>query len=390
LKPAPFIQITDSQQIAVVNDQSSTSVRRRRQPAKTGAIHFGAACLLAAGIGSAGVGTAFAAPSYAPADDPVNIHLANAQKAAGLDFPGLLARVCIVPPGGGDAAMGKARAGGVNGLSETMKKVDMSAEVVPPKFDWYQEPRQIFDNLYWVGIKRNSAWVIKTSQGLIVIDTLYHYAVEPAIVDGIRKLGMDPKDIKYVVISHGHLDHDQGAKILQDLGARVLLSAPDWDLMLNGPAMPGGNPKRDMVVTDGQSLTLGDTTVHMYITPGHTDGTVSMIFTVRDHGKPLTIAYPGGTAYNFPRSPERFQKYVDTQRRFAKLAADAGATVILSNHSEFDEAYQKARMIATMQPGENNPFIFKDSVKRYFDTLTECAEAEKARLEEGFDTPSMQ
>src|SRR5260370_140547 len=86
-------------------------------------------------------------------------------EGCGLDFPGLLARVCIARPGGADAGMGRARAGGVNGLSETMKKVSMSEEVVPPRFDWYQEPRQIFDNFYWVGIKRNSAWVIKTSQG---------------------------------------------------------------------------------------------------------------------------------------------------------------------------------------------------------------------------------
>jgi metallo-beta-lactamase class B len=349
---------------------------------------FDTARVLAVGLALLSASATLAAPAYAPADDPVNIHLAKAQAAAGLDYPGLLARVCIVPPGGSDAASGRARAGGVNGLSETMKNAPVRAEIVPPRLDWYQEPRQIFDNLYWVGIKRNSAWVIKTTQGLIVIDTLYHYAVEPAIVEGIRKLGMDPKDIKYVIISHGHGDHDQGAKILQDLGAHILMSAPDWDLVLNSPAMPGGNPKRDMEVTDGQTLTLDDTTVHMYVTPGHTDGTVSLIFTVRDHDKPLTIAYAGGTAYNFPRSPERFQRYIDTQHRFAKLAADAGATVVLSNHSEFDGAWQKARLIATMMPGESNPFIFKDSVKRYFEVMTECSEAEKARLEEGQDTPS--
>jgi metallo-beta-lactamase class B len=143
---------------------------------------------------------------------------------------------------------------------------------------------------------------------------------------------MDPRDIKYVLITHGHGDHDEGAKILQDLGAHIVMSRPDWDLMLNGTPLPGGNPKRDMIATGGQKLTLGDTTVTIYLTPGHTDGTLSFIFPVKDHGQNRVIAYPGGTAYNFPRSVARFQAYIDTQKRFAKIAADAGATVILSNH----------------------------------------------------------
>ena len=350
-------------------------------------LRFGAACALAAaGIGLAT--NASAAPAYAPKDDPVNKHLLAAQLAAGLDFPGLLARVCIVPPGAPDANAGVQRAGGVNGLSDAVKNAPVRAEVVPPRDTWYEPPAKVFDNFYWVGNSTRNSWVIKTSQGLIVIDTQFHYSVEPEIVEGIRKLGMDPKDIKYVIISHGHGDHDEGAKILQDMGAKIYMSAPDWDLMLGGPPMPGGNPHRDQVVTDGSSLTLGDTTIHMYITPGHTDGTVSMIFTVMDHGQPRTIAYPGGTAFNFARTPERFQKYADTQDRFAKLAADAGATVVISNHSEFDEAAQKTRIVQNLLPGEANPFVFKNNVARYFTVMRECSLAEKARLEEGYDTPS--
>jgi metallo-beta-lactamase class B len=84
----------------------------------------------------------------------------------------------------------------------------------------------------------------------------------------------------------------------------------------------------------------------------------------------------------------RFQAYIDTQKRFAKIAADAGASVMLSNHSEFDEAYMKARMVASTMAGEDNPFVVKDGVQRYQTVLVECAEAEKARLMEGQDIPS--
>ena len=77
------------------------------------------------------------------------------------------------------------------------------------------------------------------------------------------------------------------------------------------------------------------------------------------------------------------------RRRYAfPIAADAGATIMLSNHSEFDAGYLKARMISTMMPGEDNPFAVSDGVQRYHTVLIECAEAEKARLMEGEDVPS--
>jgi metallo-beta-lactamase class B len=325
-----------------------------------------------------------------PAEDPVNLHLAEAQRQAGTDYAGLLARVCIVPPGGGDAAAGLRRAGGVNGLSAAVMAAPVVEQVTPPRADWYQQPRQVFDNLYWVGIKRNSSWLIRTSEGLIVIDTVYRYATEPSIVEGVRKLGFDPKDIKYVFISHGHGDHDEGSKVLQDLGARVVMSPQDWDLRLNGPPMPGGKPRRDIEGREGQTITLGDTSVTMYLTPGHTDGTLSFIFNVTDRGQKRVIAYPGGTAFNFPRTAARFQQYADSQRRLAKIAADSGATVLLTNHSEFDSAYLKARMLATQMPGEENPFVIRDGVARYFKVMEECSEAAKWRLIQGQDTPQVE
>lgn len=330
-------------------------------------------------------GTASAAvATYAPAEDPVNIHLAKAQAAAGLDYGGLLGRLCIVPPGGADAALGRRQAGGAAPVAAAAPPPPPP----PPEAEWRQPPGRVFDNLYWVGTSEHSAWILKTSAGLILIDTLFEYAVRPAILDGARRLGLDPRDIRYVVITHGHGDHDQGAKILQDLGARIVMSGADWDLMLNGRPLPGGNPRRDMAATDGQALTLGDTTVRLYITPGHTPGTLSLIFPVKDHGATRMVAYAGGTAFNFPRTADRFRTYAETQRRFARLAAEAGASVVLSNHSQFDEAWLKVRAIRTLAPGEANPFVFKDAVQRYFTVMAECSEAESARLEEGYDTPA--
>jgi metallo-beta-lactamase class B len=196
---------------------------------------------------------------------------------------------------------------------------------------------------------------------------------------------LNPSDIKYVVISHAHGDHDQGAAELQKrYGAQVVMGAPDWDATLERPTnAPGGVPKRDLAVgPEGRKITLGDTTVEIVATPGHTPGTLSYVFPVRDRGRMLMVAYSGGTLTGaFGTDGRRWDEYVASQQKIAKVAADAGASVLLSNHSEYDGAYTKARLIAApRQPGEDHPFIVgTEGVQRYFRVMAECAMASKLR-----------
>ena len=157
--------------------------------------------------------------------------------------------------------------------------------------------------------------------------------VAAAMVDaGMKKLGMDPATIKYAVISPSHPDHYGGGKFLQDkYGTKVYMSKEDWDGL---DRANGTKPARDLVATDGQKLTLGDTTVTMYFTPGHTPGTLSMLFTVKDNGKPINVAYSGGTAFNFPSTVPNFDTYINSQSKMADAAASSNATILMSNHSE--------------------------------------------------------
>jgi len=201
-------------------------------------------------------------------------------------------------------------------------------------------------------------------------------------VGGLRKLGLDPKAVKYVIISHAHRDHVGGAKIVQDLGARVVMGAPDWDSVESSVNLyPMGKPKRDVVGADGQEIKVGDVAVKLVTTPGHTPGTLSMIFQVKDNGKPLTVAYNGGTAFNFVNDVPHFDIYIASQRKMAAAAAAANATVLVTNHSEFDNAVGKIKMLAARKTGEPSPFeLGKDAVGRYFKVTEECAHVARFKL----------
>jgi metallo-beta-lactamase class B len=257
---------------------------------------------------------------------------------------------------------------------------------VPDRATWYAPPYKVFDDLYFVGTQIHSAWALTTTAGIVVIDTLFDYAIEPEIVDGLTKLGLDPSAIEYVLISHAHGDHDQGAALLQSrYGAKVVMGAADWDATLERPeSAPGGVPKRDVVVgPEGTKITLGGTTIEVFATPGHTRGTLSYVFPVKDRGRTLTVAYAGGTAFNFPREAENFAIYRDSQTKMREIARAAGATVLMTNHTEFDRAFDRARIAQLPRAsGEKHPYeTDAATVQRYFEMGSLCAEAQRLSMQ---------
>lgn len=324
-------------------------------------IRFGRVVAMCAGL-CFGSTAAYAAA----AGDSVDDHLKAARAAAGLDFAGVMVGTCVPPETGGGGG---------------------GPRVVPDRATWYAEPAKMFDNLYFVGTKVHSSWALNTSDGIILIDTLFNYTIEDEIIGGLKKVGLDPAKIKYVLISHGHGDHDEGAAILQQrYGAKIVMGGPDWDNVEKMTDKPGGKPKRDIVAMDGQKITLGDTTVTLVSTPGHTPGTTSFIFNVKDNGKPLTVAYSGGTALQvIYKDPAKLQGYVDTQAKFGRLAKEAGATILMTNHSVFDYAATRAQLMALRKPGDAHPYVIgAEGVARYLTVMSECAKAQMSRLK----TPS--
>jgi metallo-beta-lactamase class B len=252
----------------------------------------------------------------------------------------------------------------------------------PPRATWYAEPVKVFDNLYFVGQTEYTSWAVLTSEGIIVIDPLFDYSVEEEVVRGLSKLGADPKRIRYVLVSHAHRDHVGGARFLQDRGARVVMSAADWDFL----ARQGGTwpkPKRDMVATDGQKLTLGDTTLTIYHTPGHTPGTVSTLIPLKDGGRMHLAALWGGTGFNwlgngaaYKDQPHQFwfNNYATSGRRLREVVAKAGVDVLLSNHPDYDGSKTNLPAMAKRGAGEPHPYVIgNDRVQRFLRVAEECA-----------------
>jgi metallo-beta-lactamase class B len=309
--------------------------------------------------------------------DTIDGHVAAAKAAAGSDYAAIATRLCTAPapPAPRNATAAPPRPAGA-----------------PARDTWYAKPVKVFDNLYFVGQTEYSAWAVATSDGVIIIDPIFDYSVEEEVVNGLKTLGLDPNTIKYVLISHAHSDHVGGASYLQDrFNAKVIMSEADWAL-LDATRASWRKPKRELVATDGQKLTLGDTTLTLHITPGHTLGTISTLIPVLDGGTRHVAAYWGGTAFNWVTNrtayitPERpdsfwFNNYIQSTQRFRTLARNAGADVILSNHTAFDGSKTKLPAMATRRPGDRHPYVVgADSVSRYLTVAEECAKAGLLRI----------
>jgi metallo-beta-lactamase class B len=293
-----------------------------------------------------------------------------AKNAAGLDWAGTFLRLCIPPPAAPAAARGAAPA------------AQAAAPRTPARDTWYAEPAKVADNLYFLGTKIHNAWAIVGSDGTIVLEALFDYAAQDEIIGGMKKLGLDTRKIKYVILSHAHADHDGGAKMLQDEipGVHLVYGAEDWDAVDRSTNHQGGKPKRDIVGADGMKISVGDASVQIVTMPGHTPGTLSFLFEVKDNGKPLRFAYVGGTAIPFNGDAAFYDGYMASSKKMAKAAADFGATALMSNHTEFDNGYFRAQAAAARKPSVANPYeVGKDAVARYFTVVQDCVTAAKLR-----------
>ncbi len=141
-----------------------------------------------------------------------------------------------------------------------------------------------------------------------------------------------PPQIKYVILSHSHAEHYGGGKYFQDTyHSHIIMGGPDWDIIEKTPNPPPA--KRDISITETYKLTLGNTTVMIYLAPGHTPGTLNLLVPVTDHGQPHMLSFVGGTG--IPQGMDSLLQYRDSLSRFTKIGEDANVDGVISSHPWF-------------------------------------------------------
>jgi glyoxylase-like metal-dependent hydrolase (beta-lactamase superfamily II) len=250
----------------------------------------------------------------------------------------------------------------------------------------YVEPFQIFDNVYYVGIDWVAAYLIETGDGLILIDSLYGSWL-PVLLNNIRELGFDPADVKYLINTHGHFDHAGGSALFQKVyGSRVVMTAEDWQVAQAKPELAAfymPTPRVDMVAEDGDTISLGDNTITLYKTPGHTEGVLSLGYTGKDGDDTHSILTLGGVGLNFS-GIERTETYLDSYRRLQSM--QDSFSVSLPNHQSMGRVFDRRDLLAQRQAGQAHPFVDKPGLSRDLASFIAAAES-KLELEKAGNAP---
>ncbi len=252
---------------------------------------------------------------------------------------------------------------------------------------WYAPPAKVFDNLYFIGTQTESTWALTTSKGIILLNTNFPW-VTPDLLNELKTFGLDPANIKYAIIVRSHSDQSWGINPLKKMvpSARVIMSEKDWDLLAKDNTPADLKPTKDMVATDGEKLTLGDTTVRIYSTPTSTPGNLSLIFPVKDGNKKHLASMWGGDYVRivqegvqmWPDAQTMMTGYEASSRRFKEIEDKAGVDTIIHPHAEYDNTFQKIEALRARKPGDPHPFVSKDDVDRFAAVHVECAEAQLA------------
>lgn len=230
-------------------------------------------------------------------------------------------------------------------------------------------PVKMFGNLYFVGTKPASTHVVDTGEGLMVFDTGYQHSLY-VMIDNIYRIGLNLADVKYIFLTHGHIDHLGGAKALRDLtGAKIALGEADrqyangeLDLSyakeLNMSFKETFEP--DILLHDGDEITLGNTTVRAVATPGHTPGAMSFFFDVTDGNETFRAGLHGGMGIN-TMCKEFLDKYglpyslrddfIKSMHRLNEEKVD----IFLGNHMQHNKTESKAKWLQ-----EGNKYAYVD------------------------------
>ena len=234
-------------------------------------------------------------------------------------------------------------------------------------WEGYVKPFKIFGNLYFVGTVPASTHLIDTGDGLIVIDPGYPQSLY-LVINNICELGFKIKDIKYIIVTHGHYDHLGAVKALQELtGAKTFIGKEDvtyangkddltWARELGTEYYEAFEP--DVLISHNDIIELGNTKILCKDAPGHTPGTKAFFFDVTDGKNTYRAGTHGGVGANSMKKEwlEKNGLSTETREKFVpaiESLMNEKVDIFIGNHVDNNDTVGKGERIT-----ENfNPFI---------------------------------
>ena len=252
------------------------------------------------------------------------------------------------------------------------------------------KPFRLWGNIYFVGTSPASTHIIDTGDGLIMLDSGYQHSLY-LVLEHMHELGLNPKDIKYIVHTHGHIDHCGATRALVKMtGAKTFLGEADRDYV-NG-VLPLSWAKElglemetfepDVLVNDGDTITLGNTTLTAVATPGHTPGAMSYLFeAVDEDGRKLTACLHGGAGLNTLKKPflEEYGLSYDCREDYRKSAEHLKTLkvdIFLGNHAGQSMTQKKYEKLVAGNP---DAFVSPKGLANFAD---QCLKKLQTLLEE--------
>ncbi len=240
------------------------------------------------------------------------------------------------------------------------------------------EPWKPFDNVDYVGVCWVSAWLVQTDDGYVLIDTLYGPFIGQ-LIDNLKSTGVDFADIKYVLMTHGHFDHVGGAAALKPQlpNARFVMTQGGWDEAIESAEKSEGTRRAwkmiepDVVVKGGDVIELGGNSFKVVETPGHTWGTASYLFDVKDGDKTYRAITIGGLGLNAIDGPTQVEAYIQSvdQVRALVESGDEKVEVHLTTHGFSNDLDENRQKHLARKPGEPNVFVDPQALLNQVATL---------------------
>ena len=249
----------------------------------------------------------------------------------------------------------------------------------------YVHPFRLCGNVWFIGDSWVCVHLIDTGEGLLLIDS-GNCGATAMLIQAIWEAGFNPADVKWIIHSHGHLDHIGGANFmkkmfgtklyLSEADARMFRERPELALLQEGSDVAEILFEPDGLIRDGDVLTFGRTVMHFYLVPGHTEGCIACFFDIPDGEKNWRAGYYGGFGFNTLQS-DFLREFGDPQfkmreiylRSLAKVR-DQKVDVFLGNHTANNRTLEKRAFILA-HPEAENPFIDPTEWGRFLDQKRE-------------------